>query len=254
MGDSTSVPADTARRLLESIAYCADLNRRFPIEGIPVDAPLRTRWQAGVRQAEKLCARANLLLHQARRMPPPVTNIAYRDTFAALPSFFRAYDAAFFAHEIPCSFDYPLCDPVPCTLFGAEYMLAFLRRLLAESVFLRAFSEDALRALYRRYYVDYEDLLVNLCLPAAEMALLCALAGEPVRTLALDARGYAAAGRIIARADAEAARAELSAAADRVLHELNFGGAMQRAYLDRTAQDLLTRLRATSLRGTNDSR
>ena len=30
MGDSTSVPVDTARLLLESIAYCTELNRRFP--------------------------------------------------------------------------------------------------------------------------------------------------------------------------------------------------------------------------------
>ena len=189
MGDSTSVPVDTARRLLESIAYCTELNRRFPEQGIPPDAPISTRWRAGVKQAKRIAARANMLLHQAQRMQPPVTNTAYRDTIAALPAFFRAYDADFFAQEIPCSFDYPLCDPVPDALLGAEYIAEYLRRILTESRLLRAFAPEALRALYARYYVDYEDLLVNLCLPVAEMALLCALAGRSVRALALDEKG-----------------------------------------------------------------
>ncbi len=248
MGDSTSIPVETARRLTESIVYCADLNRRFPDPGAPADAPLSKRWRAGVSKAKRLAARAKLLMHQARRMPPPVQNIACKDTLDALPAFFRSYDADFFAHEIPCSFDYPLCHPVTDTLLGAEYIAEYLRRLLTESQFLRAFPEDALRALYKRYYDDCDGLLVNLYLPAAEMAILCALAERPVRSLSLDADGYAAAGRVIAQTDEKAARATLLTASERVLGEINVAGAMHAEYMRLTALDLMTRLRAAAQR------
>jgi len=246
MGDSTSVPVDTARRLLESIAYCAELNRRFPEQDIPPGAALPARWRAGVKQAKRIAARANMLLHQAQRMQPPVKNTAYRDTIAALPVFFRAYDADFFAHEIPCSFDYPLCGAVPDALFGAEYITEYLRRLLTESRLLRAFAPEALRALYAQYYVDFEDLLVNLCLPVAEMALLSALAGRPVRALALDEKGYADAGEKIARMNKDAAEEAMRETASRALAELGIGDPMVHELLVRVGLDLAARLDATA--------
>ncbi|MEZ4627596.1 MAG: DUF6179 domain-containing protein [Eubacteriales bacterium] len=186
-----------------------------------------------------------MLLHQAQRMQPPVTNTAYRDTIAALPAFFRAYDADFFAHEIPCSFDYPLCDPVPDALLGAEYIAEYLRRLLTESRLLRAFAPETLRALYARYYVDFEDLLVNLSLPVAEMTLLCALADRPVHCLALDEKGYAEAGEKIARMNKDAAEEALRETASRALAQLGVGDPMVRELLVRIWRDLAARLDAT---------
>ncbi|NLI53788.1 MAG: hypothetical protein GX417_05610 [Clostridiales bacterium] len=247
MGDSTSVPLDTARRLLEGILYCIDLDGRFPSPDMPRDAPLSQRWQAGVKQAKRLAKRAKLLYLDARRQSPPVVNTAFCETLDAIGPFFRAYDADFFAQEMPCSFDYPLCQPVPDALLGAEYLLDYLRRWLAESVFLRAFPAAALRPLYERYYGDYVDLLVNLYLPAAEMAALCALAGKPARLLALDANELTALGRRLARADADAARADLLGAADRALIDLGVGGALPRETLRQTALELLTRLRAANV-------
>ena len=199
------------------------------------------RWRAGVKQAKRIAARANMLLHQVQRMQPPVTNTAYRDTIAALPAFFRAYDADFFAQEITCSFDYPLCDPVPDALLGAEYIAEYLLRILTESRLLRAFAPETLRALYARYYVDYEDLLVNLCLPVAEMALLCALAGRSVRALALDEEGYVDAGEKIAGMNKEDGEAALSETASCALAQLGIGDPMVRELLVRIGLDLAAR-------------
>lgn len=246
MGDSTSVPIDTAQRLLESIVYCADLNRRFPAQDAKKDAPFKARWQEGVCKAKRIQKRARLLLMQAQRTPPPLVNIGYCDTLNALPAFFTAYDADFFAKEIPCSFDYPLCYAVEDTLFGAEFMQEYLRRLLAENTFLRAFSEEALRALYANYYIDYADLLVNLYLPAAEMATLCALAGEPVRQLALSQSALLRVDERLTRATPEEAQRLMRDAADRALQELQLGGELLRKYMYKTALDLLVRLRAIS--------
>jgi len=247
MGDSTSVPVDTARRLLESILYCLDLNRRFPAQDTTQGAPLHVRWRAGVGQAKRIAARAKLLLKQAQRTPPPLVNTAYCDTLEALPAFFAGYDADFFAQEIPCSFDYPLCQPVSESLLGGEYILEYLRKLLAENTLLRAFSQDALRALYVRYYVDYADLLVSLCLPAAEMATLCAIAHRPVRELALSGAEMAGISATLTCAGEEDAQASFRSAADCALAELNLRGEYSLTLMRQTADDLWVRLRAAAI-------
>lgn len=243
MGDSTSVPVDTARRLLESILYCLDIQRRADKNALPDSAPMKTRWQAGVDAAKRTAKRAKLLLLQAQRTPPPLSNTAYCDTLTALPAFFAGYDADFFAQEIPCSFDYPLCQPVSDALFGAEYIQDFLRRMLAENTFLRAFSADALLSLYEKYYIDCADLLVNLYLPAAEMATLCALAGAPVRALSLTPEQLASINqKLLSINDAEA-RQRMEDAADSALFELGLTSDFLRAYTKQAARDLLVRLR-----------
>ena len=246
MGDSTSVPVDTARRLLEGILYCLDLHRRNPTRDVPQSAPVEARRQAGVGAARRAAKRAKLLRLQAQRTPPPLVNTAYCDTMDALPAFFAGYDADFFAQEIPCSFDYPLCHPASETLLGAEYMQDFLRRLLAENTLLRAFPRDSLLALYETYYIDYTDLLVNLYLPAAEAATLCTLAGEDARTLSLSAAGMARAGQMLAQAEEAQAREMICIAAARTLANCGLSGDFLCAYLQQTALDLLIRLRAAA--------
>ncbi len=196
-------------------------------------------------EAKRRAKRAKLLLHQAQRGQPAVVNIGFLDTLSALPAFFRWYDAEFFAQEIPGSIDYPLCHSVSDALLGVEFVQDYLSRWLVESRFLRAFSEDALKRLYEQYYGDYNDLLVNLYLPVAEMAVLCALAGRSIRPLALESAELRAVSERLAQADDSAAHALLSAATDRALEEAGVHGAMDRAYLLDTARDFWVRLRAT---------
>jgi hypothetical protein len=244
MGDSSSIPVDTARRLLESILYCLDVQIRAGKNALPDTAPMKARWQSGVDASKRIAKRARLLLLQAQRTPPPLTNTGYCDTLSALPAFFSNYDPDFFAQEIPCSFDYPLCQPVSEEVLGAEYMQDYLRRLLAESAFLRVFSAETLRALYENYYIDYVDLLVNLYLPAAEMATLCALAGAPVRGLILTPEQLLSLNqRLLNASDAEA-QAIIDEAAACALFELQLSGDLLEWYTKQTARDLLVRLRA----------
>ena len=197
--------------------------------------------------AKRIAKRAKLLLLQAQRTQPPLVNTAYCDTLDALPAFFRSYDADFFAQEIPCSFDYPLCHPVSESLLGAEYMQEYLRRLILENTFLRAFPADALRALYERYYIDYSDLLVNLYLPAAEMSILCALAGESEKSLSLSPEELTRVGNLLSEASREDAERMMQHAAQDALCARNLGGDGLRAYMQHTAQDLLVRLRAARI-------
>ena len=70
------VPVETARRLLESILYCLDLERTSPAGKRELPATLKARWQAGVTIAKRTAKRAKLLLLQAQRTPPPLVNTA----------------------------------------------------------------------------------------------------------------------------------------------------------------------------------
>lgn len=244
MGDSTSLPVETARRLLEGILYCLDLNRRLPTEDVPATAPLKERWRAGVKAAKKTAQRAKLLYLQAQRNPPPLVNTAYSDTMESLPAFFAGYDPDFFAQEIPCSFDYPLCQPVSDSLLGAEYIQDYLRRLLAENALLRALGREELLALYQRYYLDYADLLVNLYLPAAEMVSLCALTGEPVFALLLPAEKLRQVNRLLAGQAEVEAKETLAHGVICAMDTLGLKGEFLLHYMQQTANDLLVRLRA----------
>jgi len=244
MGDSTSVPIDTAQRLLEGIAFCVSLHGDCTNSGVPKDAPLAERFWVGAREAKRRARRAKLLLAEARRWQPPVVNIGFRYTLASLPSFFAHYDADFFAQEIPCSIDYPLCQPVADAQLGVTFLLDYLARWLVESRLLRAFSKESLIHLYERYYGDYDDLLVNLYLPVAEMAVLCALANKPVRPLALGEAELIAVSQTLSQNNEAAVLPKLNAAVDRVLQETGVRGTMDRAYLLDTARDFWIRLRA----------
>ena len=244
MGDSTSVLIDTAQRLLEGIVFCVDLHGASANTGVPNDAPLSERFWAGVREAKRRICRAKLLLAEAQRWQPPVVNLGFRETLGALPTFFSRYDAEFFAQEIPCSIDYPLCHPVADELLGVTFVQDYLSRWLTVSRFLRAFSKEALIRLYTQYYGDYDDLLVNLYLPVAEMAVLCALANVPVCPLTLGEAELAAVSQTLLQADETAMLAELNTAVDRALEETGVRGAPDRGYLLDTARDFGVRMRA----------
>jgi hypothetical protein len=243
MGDSTSVPTETAQRLLGGILYCIDLHCRSKRLDTPLEAPLPERFAAGAKEAKRLTRRGKLLLKEAQRWQPPVLNTGFSDTLASLPAFFRAYNTDFFAQEIPCDIDYPLCQPVSDQLVGVEYMLSYLRRLLTESTLLRVFAPEALRSLYERYYGDYVDLLVNLYAPAAEAAVLCVLAGKSALDLTLTPSDQRAVYQALAQSTDAAAKEAMHGAAKLAAYEMHISGAFARAYLEQTAMDLLTRLR-----------
>lgn len=243
MGDSTSVRVKTAARLLEGILYCVYLSRQ-PTDAQAPDTTVRGRFIAGVHEAERLKRRAALRYAQAKRWEPPVVNLAYSETLAGISGFFRLYDPNFFAQDIPCAIDYPLCQPVSERLKGVEYLLDYLERWLVESSFLRTLDANLLRRLYTGYYGDYPDLLVNLYLPAAEAASLCALAGKPARQLILSSTDRERIAKIIYVDDKLAAETVMCEAAERAGKELGQNGKFALDYLKRTALDLLTRLRA----------
>lgn len=185
MGDSSSVTVACAESLLRGILYCIDLHLRLHPDVQPDDWSLESLFLSGVADVRRLVRRGKLYLHEAVERRIDIENIAYEDTLCALQDFFLHYDPDYFAHEIPCSIDYPLCTPICETLYGIEYIIAYLRRLNLESALLRLFDRNTVLALLNGYCGGDLGLLFNLYTPVAESLIGRALAGLPLHQLGL---------------------------------------------------------------------
>ena len=77
----------------------------------------------------------------------------------------KSYDFRFFAHEIPCSIDYQLSNPVSEELQGIDFINEYLKRLLFENNFCNNFDKEKIIKVLRSYCEDYEGLLINIFEP-----------------------------------------------------------------------------------------
>ena len=119
MGESTSLPARTADRLLQSLIYSIGLQVRTEhdprrLQNGDLEGLLRDSWNTIEGQMKE----ARRLLARLKACPPPVANRAWLDTLDQVQGCFGRYDYRFFAHEVPCSIDYPLCQPADESLQG----------------------------------------------------------------------------------------------------------------------------------------
>lgn len=186
-GDSTSLPEETARSLLESVCFCLRVGEGFRPERWTelLETELTQAFEDGVRQLEQRVEYGKRLWLAACERLPPVENRSMQDTLRGIGTFFRRYDVRFFAHEIPCDIDYQLAIPVEPEQKGVDYVNRYLERLTLENEFLRRFTRAAMEPILRRYCPDYWGLLINLYEPVATNALGLALLGEPVEALAI---------------------------------------------------------------------
>ena len=77
----------------------------------------------------------------------------------------KSYDFRFFAHEIPCSIDYQLSNPVSEELQGIDFINEYLKRLLFENNFCNNFDKEKIIKVLKSYCEDYEGLLINIFEP-----------------------------------------------------------------------------------------
>lgn len=188
MGDSSSVPVETAQRLLHSVCFYIGMElqgsgglhraaRRLTAAGITA------LFEKGHGRAKILLQKGRKLLEELQNTAYPTNNRAFRDTvFHALPAFFACYDPALFAHEIPCSIDYPLFDPVE-GLEGIQYINEYIRRLLMENCFLACFDCKDVQRLLQGYCPEPDEQLINLFEPVFTNAVGLALLHKDCRML-----------------------------------------------------------------------
>lgn len=228
-----SLPVETLAALLESIRFTLTLGGE--------EGDIRTRHHRGQTALRRETERGRMLWQAAWCGAPLEESGALAETLEDLRSFHRRYDRRFFAHEVPGTIDYPLCQSVPETLRGILYVNEYLRRLAAEGLFLARFDRERLRLLWQRSLPGWRTMPLNLFEPAAANALGRTLLGlEPVTLTVTAAERQALEGLFGGLTAAERARV-MAEGAEVLCQRLELPGLS--GYMTAFAQGLLPRIR-----------
>ena len=182
MGDSTSVPIEVAEELLKSICFSLGLELKKlkdPIKSLMekdlIDL-LKDSWEI----IESMIVIGKNLLEDVLKNSSNIGNISYNDTLKEIKSSFKRYDYRFFAHKIECSIDYQLSNPVSESLCGIEYINEYLKSLLIENKFCKAFHRDKIINILNGYCKDYKGLLINIFEPILTNAIGLEILGRDI--------------------------------------------------------------------------
>lgn len=269
VGDSSSVPIETAEELFRSICFTIGLMLKSTFDtnsivemgnagGMNVpDAvnillecnDMEALLKEGQKKIQRLVEIGKWQLCKAKESALPVDNISYRETIFSIESFFQKYDIQFFAHEIPCSIDYQLCHAVPEDLQGIKYINEYLRRIILENRFCRRFDRGKIIKLLEACCPDYRELLINIYEPVAVNALGIALRYDNVTYSDVTGLDVTEEDRkclleIFHQWDKRELVQNLSHAAEKVCNVLHVSNASVLEYLKATAESLCPRILA----------
>lgn len=182
-GQSSSLSAETVEALLSSICFSlscfANKYGQNALLKIPPEKALEGARDI-LKKRIQLCKTLYLTL---LRLPFQPDNVSYRDTVNGMENFFKKYDYYFFADQIPCDIDYQLCLPVSESLWGVEYLMEYIKRLICEGRFCGAFQRYEITALLANFGSRNDELLINVFTPVLSNALGRVLLGNDISTL-----------------------------------------------------------------------
>ena len=226
MGDSTSVPVETAQELLTSLCFTLSeyLKESGESQKLLVTGELDKLFELGIKAIESKIETGRRLFKAACLGAPGIENISLRDTLRGIGDFFRRYDCRFFAHRIPCGIDYQLCHPVSESVQGIEYINEYLRRLIIENSILNRFDGRLTIRLLKGYCPDYIGLLINLCEPVITNAVGLTLIGKDPLPLDIADADRSPLAALFEPLTETKARAVLAEAARRLCRRLEIGG------------------------------
>ena len=88
-----------------------------------------------------------------------------------LGMFFRKYDVYYSAHQIPCSIDYPLMNPISEDIKGISYIEEYIRRVRIENQFINCFDYESVVQMLKNVKANYREDYYNLCEPVLVSAV-----------------------------------------------------------------------------------
>lgn len=165
---SSSVPAETAQSLFESMLYCitAYLNTLPDSAAALKTRDLEELYLCGLNLVKQYVKDSMALLLKVKATRVQTDLIAYNSTIDdGFHEFFRSYNPRFNAQDTVTTIDYPLLkDDMSVT--GILYIKNYLTELLKENEFCAKYSKNHIRSLLFtygvKYHLDYRDLLINI--------------------------------------------------------------------------------------------
>lgn len=169
-GESSSISESEAYNMAESVLYVLGLTEETVQETLSLLASenVVATWTQKRTELEIRISKVMKLWEEVVAIMPLIHKIALRDTLTSIGELSRKYDTFFGAHEIPCSIDYPLSQPISEELKGLDYVETWLEQLLFEARYLARFDTDEMVAYLKKWCPDYQGLLINLYEPIHE--------------------------------------------------------------------------------------
>jgi hypothetical protein len=244
MGDSTSIPIETAEELLNSICFLLGLQLRglMNVDEILIKEDIGEVLKASLIKVESLMEHGKKLLKAVRKSSPNIENISYKDTLKEIGEFFNKYDYRFYAHKIDCSIDYQLSNPVSEKLNGIEYIIEYLKALLIENELCICFDKDNIIYILNSYCSDYKEQLINIFEPIVTNAIGLDILGENILTLSISALQREMLLRILINLSRDEILEKLRSSANRVCGTLGIVENEKIEYIKKTAVDLYPRI------------
>jgi hypothetical protein len=165
--DSTSLPVEKAQELLASLLYTISLVAEF--KSLNSQELLERDFKELLVEGQKLLdnKRKNVYSkwNKLCLLAPNIPNVYLVSTIKSLGYFFNHYDLYYAAHEIPCSIDYPLLNPVSEELKGISFIEEYIARVKVESDFINSFPSKLILNELKKVTYDYKEDYLNLCGP-----------------------------------------------------------------------------------------
>lgn len=244
MNDSSSVPIEVAEELLKSICFLLNKSMEDSKSKIKLlkDEELEEVWKNSWKGVEKDIAKSKDLLEKVINTSICIENISYDDTVLEIARGLKFYDYRFLAHEVPCSIDYQLSNPVSEKLQGIDFINEYLKRLLFENEFCNNFDKAKIIELLKSYCEDYKELLINIFEPVFTNIIGLEVLGSDIYKIEIEDVERKVLLFIFNKMDKSEIKKEIITACNSICNKLKISKEDEIKYMKETALNLLPRI------------
>lgn len=244
MNDSSSVPIEVAEELLKSICFLLNKSMEDSKSKIKLlkDEELEEVWKNSWKGVEEDIAKSKDLLEMVINTSICIENISYDDTVLEIARGLKFYDYRFLAHEVPCSIDYQLSNPVSEKLQGIDFINEYLKRLLFENEFCSNFDKAKIIELLKSYCEDYKELLINIFEPVFTNIIGLEVLGSDIYKIEIEDVERKVLLFIFNKMDKSEIKKEIITACNSICNKLKISKEDEIKYMKETALNLLPRI------------
>ncbi|MGN0484815.1 MAG: DUF6323 family protein [Lachnospiraceae bacterium] len=180
--ESSSVPYETARRLMGAVVYTIEFyysgagqkNDVFALQTTEkVDA--ETAYERGYQKILELAAKTQEKFQKTAQQFQSFGNRAYEDVMRkGIPAFFQTYDARFAPQNTGIMLDYPVLGQ-DHKRQGITAIAYAVDAIALEQQFFQKIPREYCERVLRQWHPDYEELIENICLVVLQNLLCCFL-------------------------------------------------------------------------------
>lgn len=180
MGDSSSIPIETAESIMKSNLYTIGLSLKTflcPDDAVKAikENSIRSLYDSGRKNIDTKLKALKLLHELIIKNVIHIENYTYSSTVIdAIKGFFKIYNPDYASDEIHITADYPTYIPIT-DLKGIEFIQKYLEYIYCENTFCGFFPSDNIHHLLCGYDENYADLIFNIFEHVLATAIGCKL-------------------------------------------------------------------------------